>query len=199
MRGKQANFRKTKWRFQKKGNIGTQKGGKCIQDVISIVDITRKSLDVSNCANYKHYFLPPISRDKIEINHFNEQIKMNILRKMTEWNQLDVSSRGPKPKVDKPLSQKLVCTFTRMNYLSCPEGIGYLKCEWVCAKSGEKDNLICTYYDNNMNYIFPVCKCQCLVLYCRHEEKRLAVQAKEEYMAGLYENYQTKLYIFVDS
>ena len=86
-----------------------------------------------------------------------------------------------------------MCLCTRMHCLNRTGGSGCLKCEWACDEAINQSSDKRPYFDSDMNCVCPVCFCQCSVIYYRHEEKRLAVQAKEEYFLQIDKKPQAKL------
>ena len=183
--------------FVKKGRIGVQKGGKGLQDTLCLKDITRKDLCTTTCANCKHNFVLPVGSTSLEIHHHNDKVKVAFRDKMAIWNTMSVSRKGPKPKVGRSISQKLMCLCTRMHCLNRSDGNGCFKCEWACTEAHKQDSSTRPYFDQNMNCVCPVCICQCSVVYFRHEEKRLAIQAKEEYLTEIDKKPQSKIGSFI--
>ena len=55
----------------KKGKVGAQKGGKRLQDILCLKDISRRDLCATNCANCKHNFVLPVGSTSLQSHYHN--------------------------------------------------------------------------------------------------------------------------------
>lgn len=170
----------------KNRNIGKRKAGRRIQDLMDLNFIKQENLDFSHCANCKHQFVLPFSQSQIEINHHNDNLKEEYRKAMYDWNHRSKSRKiTTKSKVGQPLSIKLACLCTMMYCLNRPDGVGSLKCEWVCIEQKKLNKESRSYFDTNEDCQCHICNCQCMMVYYCHEENKLAVQTKENFMASI--------------
>ena len=178
----------------RKGRVGGQSAGKRVQDCINMSDVTRGKLDHSNCANCKHNFLLPIGLKQNQINLHNDKVKNDYRAEMYAYNHKSKSRKGEKkPKMGRSLSMRLACLCTRMHCLNRDDGLGCLKCEWSCIENVKKGKDERPYFDKNNDCMCSICKCQCSVVYYRHEEKKLAIQAKNDVLSDLDTKPQSKI------
>ena len=185
-----ASIKENEPTVNKKGKIGAQKGGKRLQDSVDLNGITREDLSVTNCASCKHNFLYPVGQTQLEIHHHNDSMKGEYRQKMVLWNAMTASRRGPKPKIGKSLSQKLMCLCTRLHCLNRTGGNGCFKCEWACLEAVNQNSEIRPYFDSDMNCMCPVCTCQCSVVYYRHEEKNLQFRQRKNFFFRWTKNHR---------
>ena len=179
---------------KKKARYGEQSGGKRVQDALVMSEITRDQLDFSNCANCKHNYVLPIGHTQIEINVHNENQKISFRKKMMEYNTRTKSRRGDrKPKMGRMMSRRLACLCTRMNCLNRTNGVGCMKCEWVCLEFKKANRKSRPYFDSNSDCKCLICACQCSVVYFCSEEKKLAQQAREDKLAELDTKPQSQI------
>ena len=156
----------------KQKRIGSQSGGKRVQDSLNMKEITREQLDLSKCANCKHNFVLPIGISQVEIHVHNENVKKTYRNKMYDYNTKSKSRRGcTKPKMGRLLTRRLACLCSRMNCLNRSDGIGCMKCEWVCIRFRKANKTSRPYFNDNGDCTCPICSCNCSVVYFRSEEK----------------------------
>ena len=80
-----------------------------------------------------------------------------------------------------------------MYCLNSSDGVGCMKCEWACIKHKKLSEVARPYFDSNEDYQCLICNYQCSVVYFRHEEKKLTVQTKDEYLASIDTKQQKKI------
>ena len=184
----------------KYGRVGGQVAGKRVQDSINISDITRSKLDLSNCANCKHNFLLPIGLTQNQINLHNDKVKNDYRTQMYNYNHMSKSRKvGEKPKMARSLSMKLACLCTRMHCLNHDDGMGCLKCEWSCIENVKKGKDVRPYFDQNNDCMCNICKCQCSVVYYRHEEKNWQLKPRTTFWQISIVSHNQRLIVFLGS
>ena len=87
-----------------------------------------------------------------------------------------IKKRGVKSRPGKSVSQHLACICVKMNCLDKIDGSGCFKCEVACTNAIEQNSNIRPMFDINFQCNCEICKCECNVVYFRHEAKKLAKQ-----------------------
>jgi len=159
-----------------RAKIGTQKGQGRIHDNLDMTSLKNDSFDVDNCAYCQHRFVVPIGMDVGELTKFNSKVAKEHHIKLKKWTNTPTKKRGIKPRPGKSMSQHLACVCVKMNCLDKTNGSGCIKCEIACANAIEQGSDKRPFYDMNFECICSICKCECSVIYFRHEAKKLARQ-----------------------
>ena len=162
--------------------VGRQKGGIRTQDTIDITKLTISQLDKSSCASAhcRHQCLLRTGLDAIEINEYNEQLKIQFRLNLKKWQATSSFRRSAKPREGHMTSQELTCLCCRMNCLNSMDGSGCFFCEQACKNAKNQGDLGRPFFDDNFNCTCPICQCQCDVVYHRHEAIKLAKQTQSE-------------------
>ena len=63
--------------------IGTQKGGKRVQDTMSMTDLNHMSFDQSNCPSCLHRYVLPIGKSLMDIHKHNTAVRKIHTEQMT--------------------------------------------------------------------------------------------------------------------
>ena len=115
-----------------KDYICHQKEKSLIQDTYSYEDLSNKEFDFEKFSNCKHVCILPVGHNLSTIHGsiHNENMKNQI--------KVSLKRRGPRPKTNAIISQKLVCMFLRMHFLNRLDGARFLKYKMICAWVLEK-------------------------------------------------------------
>ena len=159
-------------------NIGTQKGQGRLQDNMDITGYDNNTFDLNNCAYCKHRFVVPIGMDIVERNKHNTKVESEYHVKMEKWNTTSTVKRGAKPRPGKLLTQHLACICVKMNCLDKTNGSGCFKCEIACDNAIEQGSDVRPYFNANFECTCHICKCECSVIYYRHEANKVSRQRK---------------------
>lgn len=192
-----AELLKTEVGRVRKGKIGVQKGGLRIQDSMQLKDISPTGFDTENCASCRHHYLLPVGKDLNEIHRHNNNCRKDHLTKMIKWNNLPVKRKGSKPKSGRHLSQQLACLCTKMHCTNSLNGQGCFKCVELCTQARDAGSLSRPLFDDKLRCTCDICRCQCSVLYFRHDAAKLAIQAQTEREERRNSMSQTNLNAFL--
>ena len=95
---------------------------------------------------------------------------------MKKWVNTATKKRGVKPRPAKSISQHLACICVKMSCMDKIDGSGCFKCEIACTNAINQNSNVRPYFDINFECACKICKCECDVVYFRHEAKKLARQ-----------------------
>lgn len=76
------------------------------------------------------------------------------------------------------MTQHLACVCVKMNCLDKKNGSGCFKCEIAYENAIEQGSDVRPYFNANFECTCHICRCECSVIYYRHEANRLARQRK---------------------
>ena len=117
--------------------IGVQKGGVRTQDTMDMTKLSISSFHNSECApaHCRHQCLVKTGLSPIEINDYNEQLKIQHRHNLRKWLSTSSSRRSAKPREGKMTSQEVTCLCCRMNCLNSLDGSGCFIWEQACRNA----------------------------------------------------------------